>query len=103
MPDVFRMRVRSSEDRYLKVGLKIPNTPCSKASSTFLHILNLGLELLGLGRTLYLWKLIVECLSQAVNLIRESKFAYGVTNLSIYTQSLLGRVHFPKWLFGQRS
>jgi hypothetical protein len=46
---------------------------------------------------------ILDCLSQAANLIKESKFAYGVTDLSIYTQSLLGRVHFPKWLFGRRS
>jgi hypothetical protein len=44
---------------------------------------------LWLGRTLYLWGLIVECLSRTANLIRESDispFMETVTALSAYQQ-----------------
>ena len=49
------------EVRYIKVELQRPNTPHPKASSAYPNKLDLGLKVLGLGRTLYLWGRIIEC------------------------------------------
>jgi hypothetical protein len=62
------------EVEYLKVVLEIPNTPHPKASSAYRHLLSLGLKVLRLGRTLYLWGRILDCLPRTANLSQDATF-----------------------------
>jgi hypothetical protein len=59
----------------LHIGSRGNSCLRAKARSAYEHILTLGLELLWLGKTLYLLGFIVECLSRTANLIRDSHFS----------------------------